>query len=228
MVEAVLKSRDERIQQRSRRWCEQEREMAEIWWLWLRLLSMRKPRFRAWLTGCSIVFKSMVKDGFLSLASCLGRPMTRNLVLDGFSDNRLADIQVETFEKICWRLFNDASKLCGEKDMKNCVSLAYKWWFTDEPEKSELSGVVYMMNRRGPKTEPCGTPQERIVGVDLQLLDLTVKERDSKYLNRSVQCLWCQTIFVDVGVGWCDRLCQRRQTYVKETQTSNILMGHGP
>jgi len=26
---------------------------------------------------------------------------------------------------------------------------------------SELSGVVYMMRRMGPRTEPCGTPQER-------------------------------------------------------------------
>ena len=26
---------------------------------------------------------------------------------------------------------------------------------------SELRGVVYMMKRRGPRTEPCGTPQNR-------------------------------------------------------------------
>lgn len=78
---------------------------------------MTKPRFRAWLTGCRIVCGSMIKDGSLSLASCLGRPMTRNSVFDGFSDNRLADIHVETLEKICWRFFIEASKLCGVKEI---------------------------------------------------------------------------------------------------------------
>jgi len=29
-------------------------------------------------------------------------------------------------------------------------------------EMRELSGVVYIMNRRGPRTEPRGTPQEEI------------------------------------------------------------------
>ena len=27
---------------------------------------------------------------------------------------------------------------------------------------SELRGVVYMMKRRGPRTEPCGTPQKEV------------------------------------------------------------------
>ena len=39
--------------------------------------------------------------------------------------------------------------------------------FTGEAKKRELRGVVYMMNRSGPSTEPCGTPQESDTRVDL-------------------------------------------------------------
>ena len=52
--------------------------------------------------------------------------------------------------------------------MKSCVSSAYRWWPTwdGDPEGDDwlmivLSGVVYMMNRMGPKAEPWGTPQVR-------------------------------------------------------------------
>ena len=50
--------------------------------------------------------------------------MTRNSVLDGFSERRLADIQVETFEKTDWSWLTDALKLCGEKEIKSWVSSA--------------------------------------------------------------------------------------------------------
>jgi hypothetical protein len=44
--------------------------------------------------------------------------------LDGFSERRLADIQVETFEKTDWSWLTDALKLCGEKEIKSWVSSA--------------------------------------------------------------------------------------------------------
>jgi len=34
----------------------------------------------------------------------------------------------------------------------------------ERDEMSELRGVVYMIKRRGPRTEPCGTPQNRYGG----------------------------------------------------------------
>ena len=85
---------------------------------------MRKPRLRACVAGVTTVFGSMTSCGLLILASCLGRPMTRNSVLDGFSERRLADIQVETFEKTDWSWLTDALKLCGEKEIKSWVSSA--------------------------------------------------------------------------------------------------------
>ena len=56
---------------------------------------------------------------------------------------------------------------------------------------SELSGVVYRMNRRGPRTEPCGTPlyscgsKRQITQVSGHDLDdasavLTEKEREER------------------------------------------------
>jgi hypothetical protein len=39
---------------------------------------------------------------------------------------------------------------------------------------------VYIMKRRGPRTDPCGTPQEEVVDVDLWPLERTVKDREVK------------------------------------------------
>jgi hypothetical protein len=36
----------------------------------------------------------------------------------------------------------------------------------DVADRRVLRGVVYMMKRREPRTEPCGTPQESRVAVD--------------------------------------------------------------
>jgi len=65
------------------------------------------------------VVGSIAKDGLLSFDSCCGRPMTRNSVLDGLRDSKLADIQVETWEKADWSWLTDAENFKGEKDMKS-------------------------------------------------------------------------------------------------------------
>ena len=41
----------------------------------------------------------------------------------------------------------------------------------------ELSGVVCRENKKGPRTEPCGTPQVRGQLVDLELAQDVMKER---------------------------------------------------
>jgi hypothetical protein len=70
----------------------------------------------------------------------------------------------------------------GEKEMKSCVSSAYRWWDTDVLDNKELSGVVYRMNRSGPRTEPWGTPHDiGVGGRDLQPEDETVNDRDKRY-----------------------------------------------
>ena len=80
---------------------------------------MKKPKLRACAAGCSIVFGSMMKEGFVSFASCWGRPMTRKSVLDGLSDSKLADIQMETREKTDWSWLTEELKSEGEKEIKS-------------------------------------------------------------------------------------------------------------
>ena len=51
---------------------------------------------------------------------------------------------------------------------------------SEREEMRVLRGVVYMMKRRGPRTEPWGTPQEEVHKDEKVLLHLTRKERDDK------------------------------------------------
>ena len=54
-----------------------------------------KPRLRADAEGRMEVPGLGEREGFTILASCLGRPKSRNSVLDGFRVRKLADIQSE-------------------------------------------------------------------------------------------------------------------------------------
>ena len=45
-------------------------------------------------------------------------------------------------------------------------------------DSKELSGVVYRIKRRGPRTEPCGMPQDSGFEVDLNPLAKTEKDRE--------------------------------------------------
>jgi len=58
----------------------------------------------------------------------------------------------------------------GWKERKSCVSSVYRWWFKERDETRVLSGVVYMTKRRGPKTEPWGTPQRQVCDEEKSLL----------------------------------------------------------
>jgi len=47
-------------------------------------------------------------------------------------------------------------------------------------EMRVLSGVVYMTNSRGPRTEPWGTPQIEVCREERLLLHLTRKQREDR------------------------------------------------
>ena len=44
-----------------------------------------------------------------------------------------------------------------------------------------LRGVVYILKRRGPRTDPCGTPHVSGIDVELELFVKTEKEREDRY-----------------------------------------------
>ena len=58
--------------------------------------SNRTPRFRADETGDKVTVGVMEREGFSILESCLGRPISKNSVFEGFSIRRFADIHKET------------------------------------------------------------------------------------------------------------------------------------
>ena len=149
----------------------------------MRCLSKMKPRFRA---------ESLVLNEQLwILVSCCWRPMSRNSILEEFNVNRLAVIQEDMCCRAFWRV-TDESKSGGWKDRKSCVSPAYRWWFNERDEIRVLRGDVYIMNSRGPRTEPWGTPHKQAHEEERWLSHLTRKVRDDKYdLNQFKLCYRC-------------------------------------
>jgi hypothetical protein len=63
--------------------------------------SNRTPRFRRDETGDKVTERVMEREGFSIFESCLGRPMSKNPVLEGLSVRRLADIHDETSAVNC-------------------------------------------------------------------------------------------------------------------------------
>lgn len=119
------------------------------------------PRFLADLTGGIVVLSGRRRRWVESLDNWLGRPMRRNSVLEGLSDRKLEVIHPDIAEIVSWRLLSAVGAASGRKEMKSCVSSAYKWWPTwdGNPQGDDwliivLSGVVYIMNSMGPRTEP--------------------------------------------------------------------------
>jgi hypothetical protein len=61
----------------------------------------------------------MEREGFSILESCLGRPMSKNSVLEGLSMRRFADIHEETSEIALSRKATLSRNLSEEKEMKS-------------------------------------------------------------------------------------------------------------
>jgi len=104
------------------------------------------------------------------------------------TNNRIAG-----FRK-CWDLVRE-----GEMFIKDKAKVA-SW------------GVVYIMKRRGPRTEPYGTPYEEVCEEERVLPHLTRKERDERYdeknldFNNAYFCCWNQNIWglgQHLGGGLC-------------------------
>ena len=60
-------------------------------------------------------------------------------------------------------MFGESSQ---ERAVKRQVSSAYWWKETFDCSMMAQMGVVYVVNRRGPRTEPWGTPASRAEGAE--------------------------------------------------------------
>ena len=80
-------------------------------------------------------------------------PMKRNSVFEELRVKMLEVIQEEICCRTPWRYVMLECTSEGWKEKKSCVSSAYRWWFRERNEMSELRGVVYMIKRREPRAE---------------------------------------------------------------------------
>ena len=108
--------------------------------------------------GCAMGRES---EGLIILDVCWGRPMRRNSVLNGFRVWQFDDIQDEISEMADCRSEMTEGKLLEVNETKSYVSSAYSRWDMAEELMRVLSGVVYRLNRIGPRTDTWGTPHVR-------------------------------------------------------------------
>jgi hypothetical protein len=92
-----------------------------------RLESNITPRFRADKTVDMVTEGIMESEGFSILESCLGRPISKNSVLEGLKMRRFADIHEETSAVALSRKATFPRNLSEEEEMKRRVSSAYRW-----------------------------------------------------------------------------------------------------
>ena len=94
-------------------------------------------------------------------------PMTKNSVLSWCSFNFLLYTQSWTDTREFFRLWIESLKLDVLKELCTCVSSAYRWYLISLAlDRTELRGVVYIINRSGPSTEPWGKPKISLMGLD--------------------------------------------------------------
>jgi hypothetical protein len=83
------------------------------------LESNRTPRFRVDEMGDKVTEGVMEREGFSIFKSCLGKPISKNSVLEGLSMRRLADIHEETSAIALSSKETFPRNLSEEKEMKS-------------------------------------------------------------------------------------------------------------
>ena len=95
-------------------------------------------------------------------------PIRRNSVLYGFSVSLFVLIHEWTEAKHDCEPFSAAAESPDAQKTYSWLSSAKRWRGIACPEIMLLSGVVWRMKSRGPKTDPRGTPKVRSVSEDKQ------------------------------------------------------------
>jgi len=134
------------------------------------------PRLRTDVTGM-ICWPQNVIGELLSCARRRAVAHRMNCVFEGLRLRRLDCIQRAISSRQCSRRSSTGSVTCGLLNTYICESSAYKWTSTPNRRAMISRSAVYSRNRRGPSTEPCGTPNNTVLTVDFTPLYRTCSIR---------------------------------------------------
>ena len=138
------------------------------------------PRLRTDETG--VTWSLPTVSWFVGSSYCRRDDVHQRIsVLVAFSCNLLELIQSATAEKHSDIRFSRQLVAPGWQNPYIWVSSAYKCGCRSYDWITITKSAVYNRNRRGPRTDPCGTPKSTIAGVDLLSLQRTNWVRWSKY-----------------------------------------------
>ena len=126
------------------------------------------PRFLAWEVNGMSELPTRIEVGAESGSIILSNLIRIDLVLSSFSYSLLQSMQ------FCIR-WTVVSKWSGWQESRCWVSTAKDWLKIEWRSIKFESGFVYKMNKTGPRTEPCGTPKQRMDGFELLLSMVTTR-----------------------------------------------------
>ena len=128
------------------------------------------------------------------LLRSLNVPIIMIYILSAFSLSLLFVIRPHISMRYSPSYVRERSVPAAYKYMYTCVWSAYKWWSNLLLWIRKLSGVVYIVNISGPRTESWGTPQNMGITTENVLIFI---EYDTYLLRISgfkwVMCLICHT-----------------------------------
>jgi len=176
----LCKYRTQRSLRSRRRWKKHVDAIFAMCWRIESELSSRTPRFRTqsegWIVACSMQMVTSVTARRCRLASV---PNQIASVLLGFSCRRRRVHQSWTVDTQRSNLRQTSATPLGVVEASSWLSSAKKRGKTLKSVINSPRSSVYMTNCAGPRTEPCGTPYDRVLGVDCWLLMLTVWVRQT-------------------------------------------------
>ena len=126
------------------------------------LLSRITPRFLTLFTN-GTTLEPICMDVGRSLSE-LEVDTRRASVLPSFNCSLFWTIQLCMSFVQCWMISIALSMLHESKEVFSCVSSAKDWCFTGCLAIKSERGLVYMINKTGPRTDPWGTPNDSGTG----------------------------------------------------------------
>ena len=116
-------------------------------------------------------------------------PIAISSVLSSFIFNLLSLIHSVTSSIQSFKQQARSGKMEGTLDLWRWESSAKKWYERPDWQITVLKGCVYKVNRRGPRTQPSGTPHFRTDGVDSwpnkDRLDMAISTGDKPIKDRA-------------------------------------------